>query len=313
LRAVFFGTPPFAVPSLEALLQHHAVPLVVTQPDRPSGRGLDVRPSAVAARAADAGVPVLKPAKARDPEVVAQVDAVKPDVVVVAAYGQVLPKALLEVAPRGAINVHASLLPRWRGASPITAAILSGDPDTGVSIMQMDEGLDTGPVLLEVHTAIGEHEDAETLTARLAEAGALALLKALEMVEQGDARPEPQPEQGVTYAPLVKKRDGDLEWTLRAAEIERALRAYRPWPGIRLPLAGGERVQVLEGGPVPGWWVSEGTEDAAPGTIVEVNAEGIVVMTSSTPFLVKRVKPAGKREMSAGEYARGRRDLAVRR
>ena len=271
-----------------------------------------MRPSAVAARAAERGLATFKPARARDPEVVARVDAAKPEVVVVAAYGQILPKALLEVAPKGAINVHASLLPRWRGASPITAAILAGDPDTGVSIMQMDEGLDTGPVILERRTAIGEHEDAESLAERLAGIGAEALLEALEDVAHGTARPQAQPGEGVTYAALVKKSDGDLEWTLRASEIERALRAYRPWPGVRLPLAGGERVQLLEGGPVPDWWVPDDAEGAAPGTIVEVNPEGIAVMTSSTPFLIKRLKPAGKREMSAAEYARGRRDLVAR-
>lgn len=313
MRAVFFGTPAFAVPVLEALLSRHEVPLVVTQPDRPAGRGMDLRESAVAARAAAAAVPVIKPGRARDPEVAAQVDAAKPDVVVVAAYGQILPRQLLDVAPHGAINVHASLLPRWRGASPVTAAILAGDPDTGVSIMQMDEGLDTGPVILERATPIGEREDAEGLSSRLAQLGAEGLLEALEAVEAGRAVATAQPEEGATYARLVKKTDGDLEWTLRAQEIERALRAYRPWPGVRLPMGRDERVQVTAGGPVPGWWVNEGHEDLPPGSVAEVTPEGIVVMTSSTPFLVQRVKPAGKREMSAVEYARGRRDLVAPR
>jgi methionyl-tRNA formyltransferase len=308
VRVAFFGSPGFAVPTLEALLARHEVPLVVTQPDRPAGRGLDVRPSAVGAAAAAAGVPVLKPQRAREAEVVARVDAARPDVVVVAAYGQLLPPALLEVAPQGALNVHASLLPRWRGASPITAAILAGDPDTGVSIMRMDEGLDTGPVLLARRTAIADREDAEALSGRLAILGAGALLEALDAVSAGAATPTPQPGDGVTYAPLVKKRDGELEWSLRALEIERALRAYRPWPGVRLPLAG-EAVQVVEGGPVPDWWVDERHGDRPPGTVVDVTPEGIVVMTSSTPFLVQRVKPAGRREMSASEFARGRREL----
>jgi methionyl-tRNA formyltransferase len=311
LRAVFFGTPAFAVPSLEALLSGHDVALAVSQPDRPAGRGLATKPSAVAARAADAGVPVLKPQRARDPEVVAAVRAARPDVVVVAAYGQILPPPLLEVAPQGAINVHASLLPRWRGASPISAAILAGDAQTGVSIMRMDAGLDTGPVLLQRAIPILEREDAESLSARLAGLGAEALLEALADLAAGRSRPRAQPEDGVTYARLVRKSDGDLEWTLRAQEIERALRAYRPWPGVRLPLAGGERIQVVSGGPVPEWWVDGGRRDAAPGTMVEVIPEGIVVNTSSTPFLVQQVKPAGKREMSAVEYARGRRDLVI--
>lgn len=312
MRAVFFGTPGFAVPSLDALLSGHEVPLVVSRPDRPAGRGMNIRESAVAARAAAAGVPVIKPGRARDPEVVAQVGAAKPDIVVVAAYGQILPKALLEGAPNGAVNVHASLLPRWRGASPVTAAILAGDPDTGVSIMQMEEGLDSGPVILQRATPIGEREDAEGLSARLAQIGAEALLEALEEVAAGRAERTPQPQDGSTYARLVQKADGDLEWTLRSEQIERALRAYRPWPGVRLPLGGDARVQVVEGGPVPDWWVVEGHAELPPGSVVEVTPEGIVVMTSSTPFLVQRVKLAGKREMSAVEYARGRRDLRVR-
>jgi methionyl-tRNA formyltransferase len=312
MRAVFFGTPGFALPSLEALLSGHEVPLVVSRPDRPAGRGMDIRESAVATRAAAAGVQVIKPGRARDPELVAQVDAAKPDVVVVAAYGQILPKALLEVAPHGAVNVHASLLPRWRGASPVTAAILAGDLDTGVSIMQMDEGLDTGPIILQRATPIGEREDAEGLSARLARIGAEALLEALEDIAAGRAERIPQPQDGSTYARLVKKTDGDLAWTLRSQEIERALRAYRPWPGVRLPLGGDARVQVVEGGPVPDWWINEGREELPPGSVAEVTPEGIVVMTSSTPFLVRRLKPAGKREMSAVEYARGRRDLQVR-
>jgi methionyl-tRNA formyltransferase len=307
VRVVFFGTPAFAVPTLDALRSRHDLSLVVTQPDRPSGRGLDVRSSAVAARAVTAGVEVIKPQRARDPELAARIDAARPDVVVVAAYGQILSRAMLEVAPHGAINVHASLLPRWRGASPITAAILAGDPDTGVSIMRMDEGLDTGPVILRRVTAIGE-DDAESLSARLAELGAEALLEALDGIQAGTTEATPQPDLGVTYARPVKKADGDLEWTLRAEEIERALRAYRPWPGMRLPL-GRERVQVVAGGPVPDWWVADGRADLPPGAVVEVNAEGIVVMTSSTPFLVRRLKPAGKREMHAADFARGRRDL----
>jgi len=308
VRVVFFGTPAFAVPSLEALLSRHQVPLVVTQPDRPAGRGLEIHQSAVARRSAAAGVAVLKPERAREAELLAAVDSAGPDIVVVAAYGQILPRELLQVAPHGAINVHASLLPRWRGASPITAAILAGDADTGVSIMQMDEGLDTGPVILRRATGIGDHEDAEELTARLAIMGAEALLEGLAEVAGGRARPAAQPADGVTYAGLVKKSDGLLEWTLGSAEIERALRAYRPWPGVRLPL-GGEVLQVIAGGAVPSWWTNAGHSDPDPGSVVDVTNEGIVVMTSSTPFLVQRVKPAGKREMSAVEYARGRRGL----
>jgi methionyl-tRNA formyltransferase len=315
LRAVFFGTPQFAVPSLEVLLGEHQLSLVVTQPDRPAGRGLDLRPSAVAGRAGHAGIDVIKPARARDLEVVARVDAARPDVVVVAAYGQILPRALLEVAPHGAVNVHASLLPRWRGASPITAAILAGDPATGVSIMKMDEGLDTGPVILRESTPITDRDDVVSLGERLARLGAEALAEALRQVEAGSAVPTPQDAREMTYAPLVKKRDGDLEWTQRAIDVERALRAYRPWPGVRLRL-GEARVEVTAGGPVPEWWftgVGQDGRDRPPGSVLQVIDQGIVVQTSSGPFLVQRLKPPGKREMSAVEYARGRRDLLAAR
>ena len=306
------------MPSLDALLAHHDVQLVITQPDRPAGRGLELRPSAVAARAEAAGVPVVKPARARDAEVAARIDAVRPDAVVVTAYGQILPRALLEAARHGAVNVHASLLPRWRGASPISAAILAGDQSTGVSIMKMDEGLDTGPVLLQKFTSIFERDDAVTLGERLAVLGAEALLEALEQVENGTATYLPQDDSEATYAPLLKKGAGDLEWTLRAAEIDHAIRAYRPWPGVRLPL-GDARVEVIAGGPVPEWWFDEAGEGgggSAPGTVLEVidqsEAQGIVVQTSSGPFLVQRLKPPGKREMSALDYARGHRELVHR-
>ncbi|MGI8609214.1 MAG: methionyl-tRNA formyltransferase [Candidatus Dormibacteria bacterium] len=318
-RAVFFGTPAFAVPSLEALLAHHDVPLVVTQPDRPAGRGLELRPSPVAQRAAAAGIPVIKPVRARDPELVARVDAARADVVVVTAYGQILPKSLLDVAPHGAINVHASLLPRWRGASPITAAVLAGDQVTGISIMRMDEGLDTGPVIVQKINNILDRDDAVSVGERLSALGGQALIEALDQVAAGTATFRPQDDGEMTYAPLVKKSDGDLEWTLRALEIERAMRAYRPWPGVRLPI-GGARVEVMAGGPVPDWWFTEQGEqprDEPPGAVLEVmdkaDASGIVVQTSSGPFLVQRLKPPGKREMSAVEYARGRRDLVAPR
>ncbi|HEV1997675.1 MAG TPA: methionyl-tRNA formyltransferase [Candidatus Dormibacteraeota bacterium] len=315
---MFFGTPAFAVPSLEALLAYHDVPLVVTQPDRPAGRGLELRPSPVALRADAAGALVVKPARARDPELAARVAAARPDVVVVTAYGQILPRALLDIAPHRAVNVHASLLPRWRGASPITAAVLAGDTTTGISIMKMDEGLDTGPIILQKSTSIFDSDDSVTLGSRLSLLGAEALVQALEAVAASTATYRPQDDVGMTYAPLVKKSDGDLEWTLRAVEIERALRAYRPWPGVRLPV-GDTSVEVVAGRPLPDWWFAEdggGTHQALPGTVLKVidqsDAAGIVVQTSSGPFLVQRLKPPGKREMSAVEFARGHRGLLAR-
>jgi len=309
LRAVFFGTPQFAVPTLEALLGRHQLVLAVTQPDRPAGRGLEVRASAVAVAAEAAGVTVLKPQRAKSPELLEQVAAARADVTVVAAYGQILPASLLRAAEHGAINVHASLLPRWRGASPITAAILAGDAETGVSIMQMDEGLDTGPVILQRATPIADTEDAVGLGTRLAEMGAAALLEALDDVQAGRGVASPQPADGATYAGLVQKSDGLLDWGVPAEGLERALRAYRPWPGVRLPLAG-EVVQVLAGHSLPQWWTGTPGQPVSAGEVVEVTRDGIVVMTSTTPFLLQRVKPAGKREMPAVDFARGHRELA---
>jgi methionyl-tRNA formyltransferase len=306
VRVVFMGTPEFAVPSLRALLDHHDVPLVVTRPDRPAGRGLSLRRSPVAELAEAAGAPLELPASIGGPEVAQRIAATEPDVVVVAAYGRILPVVLLEVAPHGAINVHASLLPRWRGASPIAAAILAGDRETGVSIMRMDAGLDTGPVLLQRRAPTGPIETTGELTARLAELGAGALIEGLDAIERGDAVFTPQPEAGVTVAPPVKKSDGDLRWDMSAAEIERAVRAYDPWPGVRLPLAG-ETVKVLRARVLPAW--TAGEPAPAPGKLVEVGSAGITVMASDGPLLLELLQAPGKRAMLAAEYARGRRDL----
>ncbi|MEA2646165.1 MAG: methionyl-tRNA formyltransferase [Chloroflexota bacterium] len=308
MRVVFFGTPAFAVPSLRTLLEAHDVALVVSQPDRPAGRGMALRRSPVAVLADEAGVAVQTPARLGSAEVAAISEA-GADVLVVAAYGRILPVDLLRAAPHGGINVHASLLPRWRGASPVAAAILAGDKVTGVSIMQMEVGLDSGPVLLQRTTSIFETDTAGELTARLAGLGAEALAAGLQEVEAGTAAFEPQPVDGVTYAPLVKKSDGDLAWDVTTGEIDRAIRAYEPWPGVRMPL-GGEAVRIVLGRPVPHWFV-DGKGMAAPGTVVEVRSDGIAVMAGDAPFLVQRLQPPGKKPMHATAYARGRRDLQV--
>jgi methionyl-tRNA formyltransferase len=326
MRVVFLGTPDFAVPSLRALLPRHDVELVISQPDRPAGRGMELRRSPVAALADSAGVPVLTPARVRAPEVLERVGDLWPDVLVVAAYGQILPPALLEAAVLGGINVHASLLPRWRGASPIAAAILAGDRRTGVSIMRMEAGLDTGPVLLRREIEIAPGETTGGLTSRLAALGAEALLEGLDRLGSGLARFTPQPEEGVTQAGLIRKADGDWDWDHAAAEIERAIRAYDPWPGLRLPLAG-ERVRVVDGRPLPAWSVgvssgstpgekrpaaggsAAGSASPPPGTVLESGREGIAVMARDQPFLLTSVQPPGKRPMAAADYARGRRGL----
>jgi methionyl-tRNA formyltransferase len=307
LRAVFLGTPAFAVPTLRELMRRHEVALVVTQPDRPAGRGMAIRTSPVA-EAAGANADVLKPGRAKDPEVEAAVRAVSPDVLVVAAYGQILPPGLLDAAPAGALNVHASLLPRWRGASPVAAAILAGDDETGVSIMRLEEGLDTGPVLLRRAIPIATDDTTGTLTERLAELGAEALMSGLDLVERGAAVFEPQPDEGATYAERVKKSDGELTWDRPAQEIGRSLRAYDPWPGVRVPI-GGERLRLVAGQPLPRWTAED--RDAEAGTVLEIGPEGILVMAGDGPFRVTTVQPAGRRVMAAADWARGRRKLRL--
>jgi methionyl-tRNA formyltransferase len=306
VRVIFYGTPDFAVPALNSLVKHHEVTLVVTRPPRPAGRGMEVRESPVASVAAREGLTILSPEKTRDPEVVERIRAAGADVSVVAAYGQILPQALLDHGVHGALNVHASLLPRWRGASPIAAALLAGDARTGVSIMRMEATLDTGPVLLQKSTAVNEDDTTGSLTPRLARLGAQALIEGLEKLRTGTAVYRPQPDDGVTYAGLVRKSDGDLEWNIDAAAIERSVRAYDPWPGVRVQL-GEQRVRLLAGRPLPSWTAQ--TPAAAPGAILEVTREGIAVMAADRPFLVARVQPPGKQPMAATDYARGRREL----
>lgn len=306
MRLVFFGTPGFAAPSLAALLDAHDVALVVTQPDRPAGRGLELQPSPVAVLADSRGAPVAKPASVRDGELAGRVAAIGAEALVVAAYGRILPLELLQAAPLGGINVHASLLPRWRGASPVAAALLAGDERTGVSIMRMEEGLDTGPVYLRREVVARPSDTTGTLTAELAEVGARALLEALPLISAGAA---PTPQRGEpTYAGLVRKSDGDLGWDHPAEHLERAIRAYDPWPGVRVRI-GEEQVRLLQGRPLPAWTM-DAAAGSVPGSVLAVERDGITVMAADRPFLVQRLQPPGKRPMAAVDYARGRRAVA---
>lgn len=307
MRVVFLGTPEFAVPSLRALLSGHDVGLVISRPDRPAGRGMGLRRSPVAAVAEAAGVDLELPETPRQPDLVERVRQARPEVLVVAAYGRILPPELLAAAPNGGLNVHASLLPRWRGAAPVAAAILAGDTETGVSIMRMEAGLDTGPVLLQRRTPIKANETTGELAARLAELGAHALTRSLDLLVAGDAVFTPQPRDGVTVARPVRKEDGDLDWASEAAHIERAVRAFDPWPGVRLAVAG-EPVRVLRARALPAWEAGDGAR-ALPGTILETDRRGIVVMAGDAPVRLETVQPAGKRAMPAADYARGRRDI----
>lgn len=299
MRITFAGTPAFAAVALRALLAapHHVV-LVLTQPDRPSGRWLGTSASEVKRVALEHGLAIDQPASLRDEAVVARLAGAKADVLVVAAYGLILPPAVLDVTPRGCLNIHASLLPRWRGAAPIQRALLAGDAETGISIMQIDAGLDTGPVLLERRVPIADDDTAGTLEARLAAVGGEAIVAALGAIEQGRLVARPQPEAGVTYAHKISRDEARLDWLRPAVELERAIRAYDPIPGAYTTLAG----QALK------IWrarAESGLVAAAAGTVVG-SADGSLAVACGQGILrVTELQRAGGRRQSVAEFLRG--------
>jgi methionyl-tRNA formyltransferase len=299
MRYVFLGSPPFAVPVLEALLGSGHVALgLVTRPDRPRGRGRAVQTSPLVELAASRGLPVLQPETTRSPEFVDALLALEPDVLVVASYGEILRTEVLELAPSGALNVHGSLLPRWRGAAPIQAAIAAGDPETGVSIQRMVLALDEGDVLLERRTPIGPEDTAGELFERLARLGGEAAVEALDRIEQGEARYTPQDPALATYAPKLDKRDGDLDWSRPAVELERRVRAMHPWPGARAAAPGGKAL-VVESARLA-------TGEGAAGELLEAGPRCVVACGEGALELL-RVKPAGKKAMDAADWLRGAR------
>ncbi|HWP35977.1 MAG TPA: methionyl-tRNA formyltransferase [Gemmatimonadales bacterium] len=301
MRIVFFGTPDFAVPSLRALEgEGFDVAAVVTQPDRPHGRSRsEVIPPPVKLAALEYGIPVLQPEQPNDPAFLDELRAMRPDLGVVVAYGHLLKAELLSLPTHGMVNVHASLLPRYRGAAPITHAILAGDAETGVSIMQMDEGLDTGPVLLRVPTAIAADETGGELTARLAELGALALVEALTLIASGTARAEPQDHAAATYAPKITRDFARIDWARPREWIARFVRALDPKPGAWTTLDGRE-VKLF--GPLladamPG--------DVQPGAILATDP-ALIVAAGGGALQFLDVQPSGRTRMAASEWIRGR-------
>jgi methionyl-tRNA formyltransferase len=300
MRVVVAGTAEFAVPSLRAVNARHDVLAVVTQPDRPGHRGRPA-PRPVAETAHALGLPVLQPERVRNPDAVAEILALRADVLVVAAYGQIIPAALLDGHRLGGVNVHGSLLPRWRGASPVAHAILSGDTETGVCIMRMDTGLDTGPVYRCRSAVIDERATAAQLTDELAVAGAEELVAVLAELEKGTALAVPQPDAGVTHAPRLTRETGRVDWAVHtAADIDRMVRALTPWPGVTASL-GGATVGITVGEAV------SRSATAAPGEVQAMGRDSVDVATGDGVLRVTRVKPAGRREMDAAAYLRGRR------
>lgn len=305
IRTVFFGSPDFAVPTLDALIDSPYRPVaVVTQPDRGAGRGRKLRRPPVAECAAEAGIAVVQPARLRDPEAVAALADLAPDLQIVAAYGQLLPPSVLEAPRHGTLNVHASLLPRWRGASPVSAAIAAGDAETGATIMLVDETEDTGPILAQRATPIGARETAGELSDRLAHLGAELLLETIPRWLAGELRPQAQDAALATRARRGRKDAGRVDWALPAAQLARNVRAYTPWPGAFTEL-GGQRVRLAAAA------VEEGS--GTPGEVVGVDQDAIRVGTGEGVLAVERLQRAGKREMSAAEFARGAGDLVGKR
>lgn len=307
LRIGFAGTPPFAAAALAAILAAGGrVQLVLTQPDRPSGRGMTVAPSAVKALALAHGLPVLQPPTLKTDDARAPLLAVDIDVLVVAAYGLILPPAVLAWPRFGGLNIHASLLPRWRGAAPVQHAILAGDTTSGVTIMQMDAGLDTGAMIHTVPVALAPRDTGGTLLLRLTAVGADAIVAVLgRLAADGRLDSTPQPAEGATYAGKIGRTDARLDWTRPALALDRVVRAFDPVPGAATALAG-EAVKVWQAQPVPGAGVPAGGAAPAPGTLLAVGPEGIDVACGEGVLRLVTLQPAGGKRMSAAAFAAGR-------
>ena len=297
LRVVFMGTPDFALPSLEVLRRRgEAVVAVVTQPDRPRGRGQHPAPPSVKVAALAAGLPVVQPEKVRHPEFLDWCGALAPDLIVVVAFGQILPKALLDIPRHGCINVHASLLPRYRGAAPIQWAIIRGETETGITTIQMDPGMDTGPILLQRRVPIAPDDTAKTLSGRLAVVGADALNETLDQLKAGQLHAQPQDPTQATLAPLLTKEDGHIDWRQPAAALAALVRGANPWPGASTT----HHDEMLR---IWGARVEPGAGE--PGVILRADAHGIVVGTGDGRLVITELQVPGGKRLSSLEYITG--------
>lgn len=302
LRIIFAGTPDFAARHLDALLSsEHQVVGVFTQPDRPAGRGKKLMPSPVKVLAEEKGIPVYQPASLRPQDNQQLVADLHADVMVVVAYGLILPKAVLDMPRMGCVNVHGSLLPRWRGAAPIQRSLWAGDNETGVTIMQMDVGLDTGDMLFKLACPITDEDTSASLYDKLAQLGPLGLLETLKQVAVGTAQPQVQDETLVTYAEKLSKEEALIDWSLSAVQLERCIRAFNPWPMSYF---------IIDEQPVKVWKASVINKQSSeePGTIVEANKLGIQVATADGILNLESLQPAGKKAMNAQDLLNSRRE-----
>lgn len=298
---VFMGTPDFSVPILQRLIDTYTVIGVVTQPDRPAGRKQQVQMSPIKQLALQHNIPVFQPEKLRRQEAITELKQWQPDVYVVAAFGQILPQSVLDIPQHGSINVHASLLPRWRGAAPIQAAIRSGDAETGVTIMKMDAGLDTGPMLRMRAIPISADETGESLHDKLSILGADLLMETLPDYLKGLITPQPQPEAVITIAPQVKKEEGNIDWGQPAVVIERLIRAFTPWPGT-FTFFKGRQLKIINGSVIEGM--------APTGQVVKLH-DSIAVGTSEGLLKLNVIQLAGRKAMPVDEFIKGQADFTA--
>ena len=299
MRIVFMGTPDFSVPALEALVEGgHEVVAAITQPDKPKGRGKAVLMTPVKEKAMELGIPVYQPVKVREPEFVEKLWQMEPDAIVVVAFGQILPKSILEIPRYGCVNIHASLLPKYRGAAPIQWAVIDGERESGVTTMFMNEGLDTGDMLEKEAVTLDPKETGGSLHDKLSAIGGRLILSTLKGLEDGTLKGTPQTDEGTCYAKMLKKSLGDIDWTMDAAAIERLIRGLNPWPSAYTCLHG-KTLKIWDGD------VLEREYGVEPGTVAEVAKDRLVVQTGQGSLAIRSLQLEGKKRMDAGDFLRG--------
>lgn len=303
-KVVFMGTPRFAVPSLMALIEAgYELAVVVTRPDKPRGRGLALLPSPVKEAALKRGIRVIEPRNVRDESFISELRSISPDFIVVVAYGKILPPPVLGIPSRGCINLHASILPRYRGAAPINRAIVNGDKETGVSTMLMDAGMDTGPVLLTERVAIGDDDTAEDLAQTLSTAGARLLVETIRGLAQGSIAGTPQDDKAATCAPTLKKEDGRIDWGRNASEVKNLMRGLYPWPGA-YTVWKGMVLKVHSGHPAG---ACAGGDNTEPGAVLDATKDSIIIKCGGGAFEITELQPENRKRMGAGDFIKGYR------